>query len=75
MDKSKSIRQLRFSSHKLEIQVGQALSISRVQRFYKLIEGEIKSKEGFVCECPTFNHIREKFATPAIWQIMEKVDP
>ena len=72
MDKSKSIRQLRFSSHKLEIQVGQALSISRVQRFYKLIEGEIKSKEYF---CTMFNHIIKKCATFAIWQIMEKVDP
>ena len=55
--------QLRVSSHRLEIEVGRASHIPREERICKLCSTEVESEEHYVCRCPAYRGIRERYSS------------
>ena len=59
-----ALRDIRMSTHKLNIEVGRYENKARIQRLCETcILGHIESEDHFILECPTYEDIRSQFFT------------
>ncbi|KAH7365653.1 hypothetical protein KP509_18G039600 [Ceratopteris richardii] len=63
------IRQLRVSSHQLEIERGRSRGVPREERWCPVCQTEVESEEHFVIRCPAYLDLRAQFHVEESFQL------